>query len=115
MLNGVNNNDGILNSQLDKNNEVSKVITNPIKNPYQKIDESLLVDETAISNQAIKLYEQEQDIKKFTNLVMSDPEDLSHEEILEGLFAKGLTDPFSDDVLSGLSENQKLWNDLELQ
>lgn len=112
MLNGVNNKEGILNSQLDKQTEVSSVVTNPLKSPYQNLDKSLLIDETAISNQAINLYQKEQDIKQFANLAMSDPEDMSHEEILANLFDKGVVDPFSDDVFGALSQNQKLWNDL---
>lgn len=115
MLNGVNNNnEGILNSQLDRQTEVSSVVTNPLKNPYQNTDKSLLIDETAISGQAIKLYQKEQDIKQFTNLAMSNPEDLSHEDIIANLFDKGVVDPFSDDVFGELSQNQKLWNDLAL-
>lgn len=114
MLNGVNNNEGILNSQVDKQNEISKVVTNPLKNPYQNIDKNLLIDETAISSQAINLYQKEQDIKKFSNLAMSDPEDLSHEEIIANLFNKGVLDPFSEDSIANLSENQRLWDDLGL-
>lgn len=114
MLNGVNNSEDIFNSQIEKHNEISKVVTNPIRNPYQKIDENLLIDETAISSQAIRLYQNEQDVKKFTNLAMSNPENLSHEEIVASLFQKGVLDPLSDDVIAGLSQNEKLWNDLAL-
>lgn len=114
MLNGVNNNDGILNSQLDKQNEVSKVTTNPIKNPYQNSDKNLLIDETSISSQAVKLYQREQDIKNFTKLAMSDPEDMSHENIIDSLFRKGISDPFADEALSGLADNQRLLDDLGL-
>ena len=114
MLNGIDSNDGILNSQLSKQSEVSKLATNPIKNPYANSDKNLLIDETAISDQAVKLYEKEQDVKKFTSLAMSNPEDSSHEQIIDSLFSKGVTDPFSDDVFSQLSSNQKLLDDLSL-
>lgn len=114
MLNGIKN-EGILNSQTDKQNEVSKLTTNPIKNnPYSNADKSLLIDETAISTEAVKLYEREQDVKKFTNLALSDADDLSHEEIIANLFNKGCTDPFSDEVLGQLSINQNLLDDLAL-
>lgn len=114
MVNGVNNQGGILNSQLDKQNEIGKVVTNPINNPYKKIDENLLIDETAISNQALNMYQKEQDIKNFTNLAMSNPEDMSHEEILAGLFDKGVIDPFSQELAGELSQNQRLLDDLAL-
>lgn len=114
MLNGINNNDGILNSKTDKQNEVSKVTTNPIKNPYQNIDKNLLIDETAISNTAIQLYQREQDVSKFNALAMSDPENMSHEEIVDSLFSNGVTDPFSDEALSNLTSNEKLLSDLGL-
>ena len=112
MLDGVSNSEGILNSQLEKQNEVSKLTTNPIKNPYQKADEGLFIDETAISNKALNMYEKEMDIKKFNELAMSDPENMSHEEIIENLFNNGVVDPFSDAALSQLVENQQLWDDL---
>ena len=110
MLNGINNTD------LDKTNSgllgVNSVVTNPINNPYKNIDKNLLIDETAISDQAIQMYQKEQDVSKFTKLVMSDPEDLSHEDIIAGLFDKGGIDPFSDEVLSELSTNNNLLKDL---
>lgn len=114
MLNGIDNKDGILNSQLDRQSEVSKLATNPIKNAYANTNKSMFIDETAISSEAVNLYEKEQDVKKFTNLAMSDPDDLSHEQIIDNLFSKGVTDPFSDDVFSQLSNNQKLLDDLSL-
>lgn len=114
MLNGINNNDLLLNTQVDKQNEIGAVTTNPIKNPYLNVDKSLLIDESAISSEAVNLYEKEQDVKKFTNLAMSDPTDLSHEEIIANLFSKGVLDPLADDVIARLSENENLLNDVSL-
>lgn len=113
MLNGVNHNDELNNSQLNNQIGVSGVVTNPINNPYKNIDKSLLIDETAISNEAVNLYQKEQDVKQFSALAMSNPEDLSHEEIISNLFNSGnVSDLFSDDVLGGLATNQNLMNDL---
>jgi len=114
MLDGINNNDLLLNSQVDKQNGIAGVTTNPIKNPYRNSDKNLLVDETAISSEAVDLYECEQDIKKFNTLAMSDPSDLSHEEIIANLFSKGVLDPLADNIISQLSENKNLLNDLSL-
>lgn len=110
MVNGVNiNSDELNNAQL---NGVNSVVTNPINNPYKNTDKNLLIDETAISNEAINLYQKEQDVKKFTSLVTSDPEDLSHEEIIAGLFNKGVSDPLTDESVGGLVNNSKLLSDL---
>lgn len=113
MLNGINHSDELSNSQLNEKIGVSGIVTNPINNPYKNIDRSLLIDETAISDTAVKLYEKEQDVSKFNTLAMSNPEDLSHEEIVANLFNKGVSDPFSDATIASLANNQKLLNDLD--
>lgn len=114
MVHGVNINDELNNTQDSQLNAVSSVVTNPINNPYVNKDKHLLVDETALSDEAVNLYQKEQDVKQFTNLAMSDPEDLSHEEIISNLFGNGVTDLFSDETFSELAQNQNLLNDLEL-
>lgn len=113
MVNGINLNDELNNAKLNEQIGVSGVVTNPINNPYKNIDRSLLIDETAISDEAVNLYEKEQDIKQFNTLAMSDPEDLSHEEIIANLFGSGVSDPLSDQAVEGLSSNQKLLEDLD--
>ncbi len=114
MLNGVNLGDELNNAQLKNQIGVNGIVTNPIKNPYEKIDRNLLIDETAISNEAVNLYQKEQDVKQFSALAMSNPEDLSHEQIIANLFEKGVSDLFSNESISELSNNQKLLNDLSL-
>ena len=91
MLNGINNennnlnNLNLLNTQLTEQTEATGA-TNPIEgskvNPYEK-DKNYLVDETIISNDAMRKYmeeiiakqnqelEKQNDIKNFTNLVMN--------------------------------------------
>lgn len=115
MLNGVNNNinEDLNNAQLQNQIGIGSINTNSVTNPYKNLDKNLLIDETAISSQAISLYQKDQDITKFNNLAMSNPEDLSHEQIVEGLFNKGVTDIFSDEVLSKLSNNKQLLSDID--
>lgn len=113
MLNGINLNEELKNTT-DSQIGVSSVVTNPINNPYKNIDKSLLIDETAISDEAVNLYQKEQDVKGFNSLAMSDPEDLSHEEIIAGLFNKGVCDPFSDEAVEELTTNKILLEDLSL-
>ena len=114
MLNGVKLNDELNNSQLNGQLGVSGVVTNPINNPYKNVDKSLFIDETAISDEAVNLYQKEQDIKGFNALAMSNPEDLSHEEIIANLFSCGVSDPFSEEAAVALSSNKNLLNDLAL-
>lgn len=112
MVNGVNLNDELNNAKLNEQIGISGVVTNPINNPYKNIDRSLLIDETAISDEAVNLYTKEQDVKQFNTLAMSNPEDLSHEEIISNLFSNGVTDPYSNDVIEELASNKKLLSDL---
>lgn len=114
MVNGVNLNDELNSTQLDRQIGVSSVVTNPINNPYRNKDKNILVDETALSDEAINLYQKEQDVKKFNSIAMSDPNDLSHEEIIANLFDKGVSDPFSEETLTSLASNQKLLDELSL-
>lgn len=114
MLNGVNLNEELNNAKLQEQMGVNGVVTNPINNPYKNVDRNLLIDETAISNEAVSLYEKEQDVKQFVSLVTSNPEDLSHEDIIDGLFKSGVSDPLSEDAVEGLSGNQRLLGDLGL-
>lgn len=113
MVDGINLNDELNKAQLDKQlGVINGVVTNPINNPYKNADKNLLIDETAISNEAINLYQKDQDIANFSKLAMSDPEDMSHEEILANLFDKGVSDPFSDEALQGVAGSQRLLDDL---
>lgn len=114
MLNGININEELNNAQLHEQVGINGINTNAVTNPYKNQDRNLLIDETAISSQAIRLYEKDQDITKFNQLAMSNPEDLSHEEIVTNLFNKGITDVFSDNALSELSSNKQLLSDLDL-
>lgn len=114
MVNGINLNDELNSSQLNEQLGVSGIVTNPINNPYKNLDKNLLIDETAISNEAVNLYQKEQDVKQFNSLAMSNPEDLSHEEIISNLFSSGVSDPLSDEAASGLANNSNLLSDLGL-
>jgi len=68
-----------------------------------------------LSRHALNLYERKTDITNFTKLALSNPENNSHNEIVDELFNKeGFTDPFSDDALFSLSENKRFLKDLGL-
>ena len=111
MLNGINT---FLQNEVGQNSAVSSLMTNPINNPYQNMDRSLLIDESAISNQAVSLYQRDLDVRSFTKLAMSNPENTSADNIVEGLFDKGISDPYSDNAVTELVSNTRFLEDLGL-
>jgi hypothetical protein len=67
-----------------------------------------------MSKHALKLHEKQCDIKNFTKLVLSDPENTTHNERVEQLLKEDVLDPLSDKVIEELSNNKELWKDLGL-
>jgi len=69
----------------------------------------------SMSKHALNLYERKTDISNFTRLALSNPENTSHNEIVDELFGKeGVVDPFSDDALFSLTDNEKFLKDMGL-
>lgn len=65
---------------------------------------------------ALNLYERKTDVNNFTRLALSDPENTSHNQIVDELFGKeGVVDPFSEDALFSLSDNERFLKDLGLK
>ncbi len=67
-----------------------------------------------LSKKAVELYEKQADIKNFSNLVLSDSDNKSHNAMVDKLFDEGVADPFVDDKLAELADNQKFLRDLGL-
>lgn len=67
-----------------------------------------------LTENALKMYERRCDVKNFSKLVLSNPENTSHNDMAEELFAKGVIDPFEDDKLAHLADNKNLLKDLGL-
>ena len=115
MFNNINesNKDLLYNSQFQTNNVVN--LAN-IRSAFQKNNgyNNPYVDKTEISSNAMELFRKDLDIKKFTQIAMSDPEDKSYLSRMQELFAEGVIDVFEDDVMEELITNSKLWDDLEL-
>lgn len=65
-----------------------------------------------LSESAVKLYEREQDVKKFTSLAMSDAENHSADTFVEKLFDDGIVDPLEDKKLTELSFNERFLKEL---
>ena len=117
MFNNINdsNNEFLYNRQLDNNNVLNLAALRAAanrnriggnNNPY--------VDKTEISANALELFNRDCDINKFNKIAMSNPNDLSHLDRMNELFASGVVDVFEDDVLESLVTNSKLLDDLNL-
>lgn len=91
--------------------KVSGTSINPIDVDFDS-RKSIFLDK--LTKNALKLYEKECDIKNFSKLVLSDPENTSHNEIVNELFSKGLIDISDDEKLAELSDNRRFLRDLGL-
>ena len=70
---------------------------------------------TKMSKHALKLYERKTDINNFTKLVLSDPDNDSHNQIVADLFSHDSgSNPFSEEALFELSENSRFLEELGL-
>jgi len=67
-----------------------------------------------LTKDVLKMYEKKCDIKNFSKLVLADPENLSHNEMVDELFNNGVFDPYEDEKLRHLADNKKLLRDLGL-
>ena len=116
MFNNINdnNNEYLYNSQLDTSSNIinlAKLRANAQKSAYN-VDSNPYVDRSEISANALELFQRDCDINKFNKIAMSNPDDFSHLDRMNELFAQGVIDVFEDDVLSNLVTNSKLWDDL---
>lgn len=110
MLNGISAQE-LANKNLVQETDIEK-IQNKNKNPYAEIDKTLLIDESNISKEAIKLYQRDLEVKKFTNLAMSDPEDTGHNKLVMEKVFQADDGEFSEKVIEGMFNNRNFLKDL---
>ncbi len=68
-----------------------------------------------LSKRAVEMFEKKCDIKNFSKLVLSDPENTSHIEMTQEMIKQGkIVDPFEDEKLAELADNQRFLRDLGL-
>jgi hypothetical protein len=85
----------------------------PIKTLKENTKNSFL---KGLSRHALSLYERKTDVNNFTKLALSNPENKSHEAIVDSLFREeNIIDPFSEEALFTLSENERFLKDLGLK
>lgn len=111
MLNGIYN-DGVNNGYISRDTNIVQISDAQKKYATSPFQNTHFVDETQISNEAINLYENEQDVKKFVSLALSDEDDTSHMDLIKEAFADGVKSPFTDDMLDELLNNQKFLDDI---
>lgn len=111
MLHRLSGQDLVNQTIVQQNNNVEKLSLKN-NNPYANIDKNLLIDETNISNEAFNLYQRDLDIRKFTSLVLSDPEDLSHNNLVAEKVFGGGDENFDNKVIEGIFNKRTFLNDL---
>ncbi len=85
---------------------------NPIEVDFEN-RKSLFLNK--MTKTAVEMYEHKADVKKFTKLVLSDPENDSHNKLVDALFSHGLVSLSEDEEkLEELSNNQRFLKDLGL-
>ena len=110
MLNRLSGQD-IINQNTVRSGNVDK-IANLSKNPYANSDKNLLIDETNISNEAMVLYQKDLDIRKFTSLAMSNPENTDYNKlVVQNVFNINDSD-FENQIIEGIFNNRNFLNDL---
>lgn len=110
MLKGLSGQD-LINKSLIQSKELEKTTLDK-KNPYSDIDKNLLVDETDISKEALKLYQKDVDVKKFTTLALSDADNFDcNSLVMQNVFS--IQDAgFESKVIEGIFNNKTFLQDL---
>lgn len=99
-------------SEAISQNSISKISSLGTSGVYNTEDNGLFVDESAISDTAIKLYEKEQDIKKFTKLALSDEDDRSADALVISKALNGEISIDDDEAIFSLLSNDDFLNEI---
>ena len=93
-------------------NSISKISSLGSSGIYNTDDSDLFVDESNISDAAIKLYERERDVQKFTKLALSDMDDKSADAIVISKALNGEISIDDDDAIFSLLSNEDFLNEI---
>lgn len=89
----------------------SNAATNPLNVDFDDKKKLFL---NKLTKSTVDMYERHCDVKNFSRLVLSDPENNSHDRLMNELFAQGVIDPAEDEKLLKLSDNSRFLRDLGL-
>lgn len=96
----------------DEREKRTSLAMNPIEVDFEHRQSIFL---NKLTKTAVDLYEKQADVKKFTKLVLSDPENTSHNKLVDALFSHGIVSVNEDDEkLLKLSDNKRFLKDLGL-
>ena len=93
-------------------NSISKISSLGTSGVYNTDDNGLFVDESTISDTALKLYEREQDIKRFTDLALSDEDDKSADSLVISKVMNGEISIDDDEAIFSLLSNDNFLNEI---
>ena len=99
-------------SEAVSNSSISKISSLGVSNAYSTQDEGLFVDEASISDTALRLYERERDVQKFTKLALSDADDTSADALVISKALSGEISIDDDDAIFSLLSNEDFLNEL---
>ena len=97
---------------IDKNKKSTSAAINPIDVNFEQ-RESIFLNK--LTRNAVKLYEREKDIRNFSKLVLSDPENTSHIDMVNELEQQGIINLTDDEKPLELSDNKRFLRDLGLE
>ena len=107
MLNNILNKERIGNNPLIQQQEIQSIGKGKIlKTPYAKND--LLVDESDISDEAVKLYEKDKDIQKYKGLVLDSLDTDNGVKEIAGLIESGKLDISDSDIAQAMMGDDEL-------
>ena len=93
-------------------NSIGKISSFGLSNISENDNSGLFVDESNISDTAIKLYERERDVKKFTELALSDQDDTSADALVISKALSGEISIDDDEAIFSLLSNEDFLNEL---
>ncbi len=94
-----------------KKQKAASGMSNPIEQSSVQNNEFL----DGLSKRAVEMFEKQCDIKNFSKLVLSDPENTSHNALMQEMIREGkIKDPFEDQKLAELADNERFLRDLGL-
>lgn len=89
----------------------SGAATNPLEVDFDNRKHVFL---NKLTKSAVDMYERKCDIRNFSKLVLSNPENTSHNRLVDELFKQGVIDPADEEKLFELSDNSRFLRDLGL-
>ena len=118
MLNNLNNKENIITkSQIFNKLQLGKVICDSFAKTinYFGIHSNFNLDIPEIIEEEKRQQERRDDVKRFTKLAVSNPENLSHNRLVQDLLSdETVLDEYQDQILATLSTDEQLLKDLGL-